>query len=279
MERAESRLYGLPCAESMEAPSSWISRAALSQGVGAPALLKYLQIRSDADIDMSIALADQAQLQKLCSLPRHHLEVSIRVLRNLVKSRCDPAEFLMYSKRRRLPRFRYCPHCLRDSVNPSLLIHWRFAAFRYCPLHACMLEERCHACKADVIGAVSLMHAGPDRRGLASLKYCAACGADLRAAPTLGRSEAFALLDQIDQVLIRNGRSVLAALFQGRVWLGEGPDERFGISKLRKINKMRIIPNAIEWHDTDLLKTEFAARMQERARQHEAELALRRRGE
>ncbi len=35
--------------------------------------------------------------------------------------------------------------------------------------------------------------------------------------------------------------------------------------------------NAIEWHDTDLLKTEFAARMQERARQHEAELALRRR--
>lgn len=273
MPSVNRQLYCLPCSQPMEAPSSWIARAALSQGVTTAELLEHLQINRDMDIDLGIVFADQERLREACGLPPHHLDLSIKILKNLVKSKCEASRFLLHSKSRGLPRFRYCPQCLHERIVPSLPIHWRFAAFRYCPDHSCMLEERCHACKADVAGAVSLVNAGPDRKGIAFLRHCTACGIDLRAVPSIGQSEAFSLMGRLEQDLMRNGRAVLAALYLGYVRDSRRPDVKSALSRLHRLDKMTLLPNKVEWNSTDFLKLKLVRRLQQHAQERDIDAA------
>lgn len=267
MNNLDHHLYCLPSSLSMEAPSSWISRAALSQGETTTALLDHLGINRDMDIDIAIALADQERIRKIGGLPEHHLDLSIRVLRNLVRSKCDLTRFLMQSNPRGQPRFRFCPYCLSWGPTPSFPIHWRFAAFRFCPDHDCMLEEQCHACKADINGAVSLINAGPKGSGIALLRQCTTCGADLRKVPVISQHEAFSLMGSMEQKLMRNGRAVLAALFTGRVVVSDTPGFNHGLSKLDKLDRMKLLPNSMEWNSTELLKRKLVRRFRQHAKE------------
>lgn len=66
MNPTPQRLYALPMSRFLEAPSSWLSRAALRQGISTYELLDYFGIDASdgADIDVAIVDADRKLTSK-----------------------------------------------------------------------------------------------------------------------------------------------------------------------------------------------------------------------
>lgn len=267
MTPTPQRLYALPMSRFLEAPSSWLSRAALRQGISTDELLDFFGINATDGIDIDVAIAhlDHAWLYKTCGLPPTLLMPSIRILRNLLIAKCEPKRFLMSNRQQ--PVFRFCPQCLEDQKTAYYPIHWRFAAFRFCPQHDCMLEERCPKCDAQIFGSVNLMQAGPGRQGIAFLWKCSICGADLRKAPVIRQSEVFKLTGQLEHQLMRNGRATLAALYVGDVYLRTEPAYVYELRKIQQLDLMGLIPNAKDWYPLDLLKKRVADRIKRRAKE------------
>lgn len=79
----------------------------------------------------------------------------------------------------------YCPSCLASDAIPHIRLIWRLSFIVCCPVHHCMLSDRCWRCGAPVIP--QRWRTGRLRvTGTSGILYCHACEADRREIPNAG---------------------------------------------------------------------------------------------
>lgn len=248
-----ANLVGVCHAIQFESPSSWITRAALGQGVPTPELASYLGWAARPDLDQTFAIMYSRGLPKDAAALAG-LEVARRVLIGYQRSGCRADRMFMAGQKRRwaksdnlLPtvrkrgQYRFCPACLQADMVPFMRQEWRFNCWRYCPKHLCLLEDCCPHCSAALELPVSLIGGGSKSRGVANLSYCVRCGGSLSAVTlkTLGPSgrggDSWAITH------LQNGRAAVAAMYYARVRVvGEAEDRP--LQHLRMLENIGLFP-------------------------------------
>lgn len=207
--------FGVPAPFDFEAPSSWLSRLALAQGCTLEELLEFLDLGFDGvDLDRSIHGKTLSELRRRCSLPHGAFAVAGGLMSGLRRVRLPWYALLTDSRER--PRFRYCPLCLKQRRLAHLDIHWRFADWRYCPDHNCLMEDACCKCGAAVSYPCDMAKSKAGRAGSASQGKCQACRSDLSAAvPCMINPTTSTALTELEACWLLNGRALLASLLKG----------------------------------------------------------------
>lgn len=183
MSRDSVLSSGVPLPFLMEAPSGWLSRLALSQGCTIQELLRFLNLRHDLDWDLQLHSDALAELRRKCGLTELAFALAELVVDGFHFAKLPRS--LLLSDSRGNARFRVCPGCLADPKTGGgvLLIYWRFADWRYCPRHRCLMEERCFACRSYIKSPVDMALTRAGVEGFASQRRCQSCAVDLATAP------------------------------------------------------------------------------------------------
>jgi hypothetical protein len=230
------RLYGIPPVGPYEPFSCWAGRLALSQGVKLTELEGFARCHLRGDIDFRIPPEVIRTLVRACGLPAQSFELPLHIFGALAEISSDGEPFLLRAGGR--PRFRLCAECLRCMRTPYLPLHWRFDCWHRCPLHSCLLEDRCPHCGAFLIFPVDQLSAGPGREGVAYLSQCMACGRLL----TDCKPVVVEHLEGFGEAYLENGRAVLAALFAGYLHCTDS-EGRQPLQRLMRLHKQRFIPS------------------------------------
>jgi hypothetical protein len=237
-----NHLVHAPAGQVDEAPASWLTRIALSQGITISDLLSTLP-SSGGDVDVAIQKPEfRVGLSKL-GLNVDALHAANAVFSNFRIGGLGPSRFLLFDGRR--PRYRFCPGCFSSMRQPYIPVHWRFTAWHYCPLHACAMVDACTNCGSKIVLPKSMTTAGPKGRGVAYLSYCLTCGYELSKVPTMAYSPKLVSASEswLDTRLA-NGRAVLAALYKGHVWLSaEG--KALPVRKLIELERRGMLPGKV----------------------------------
>ncbi len=216
--RQLSELVGLPKAQTFELPSSWLMRAALSQGARPKELLEFmgLSLRTGKSVDPDLRMMSEVGLSALRSAdPGAVLPVAGRIFSEL--RRLDPkGEVLLRGKCGRA-RARFCPLCLGNQAVPHIELHWRFGPWVHCPVHECLMEDACPHCHGFVFLPFDMAGSGAGNRGIAYLSECQHCGRRLRDVSPIQLKAM--QISEFDQCRMSNGRALMAALYQGRMWI------------------------------------------------------------
>jgi len=211
-----SQLAGLPRAEPFEAPSSWLTRAALSQAVTPLEFLRYMgfpkNVAERGDLDLALISPHGRRVLATADPTRVAFPVAERIFSNI--RTISPRWAILLHDAHGRSRFGYCVMCWRQAWVAYLPVHCRFATWRYCPLHGCLIEKACPHCGSPVVLPFDMASAGERKDGVAYLSLCAHCGKKLTAAQPL-MLEQLALTVPQRQAL-ENGRVLLAALYHGR---------------------------------------------------------------
>lgn len=230
-------LLGLCPAIQFESPSSWLTRAALSQGVAFTRLAEHLGWEVWRDLDRTFAMLYLTGLP--VGVPAiAGLEPARRVMLGLRESECEARQMLL--SKGKMSRYRFCPHCLRSDSTPHMRQHWRFSCWLDCTDHRCLLEDACPHCGAAVQLPFSLVNAGPQRRGVADLSDCVRCKRSLteaipRRLPPRGAGM---------RTRLRNGRAAVAAMYEGWFQVQGSPEKRW-LSDLSLLDRAGLIPHEI----------------------------------
>ena len=209
-----SQLVGVPPIEPFESFASWISRAALSQGVVVPDLLEHLGIKRKVDMDIGLTRRHIQHAANLTGQDQgrfwlvHHMFSTLRSF--------DPCgeKFLLFFDD--VPCYRYCPVCLHQQTVSHFPLHWRFCGWRHCPLHNCMMDDRCRNCGMHVRLPRNLMSGGPKKEGVAYLHQCFSCEYNLAAHWKSVNGTAFGdVVKPSERIAMDQGRAVLSALYHG----------------------------------------------------------------
>lgn len=214
-------IVGLPPVLPLEAPSSWVTRAALSQGASVDDFLDFLGFSSGPDFDVSFLSGNLRERVERCGLPKGTFVVARNLVLAALRVDRNGRRFLLRSKPKR-SRFRFCPRCISESPTAYLPVHCRFAPWRFCPEHDCLLEDACWSCLAPLDLPASLATCGPQHGIAAYLSQCIQCGKGLGKIQAVGVREDSTLLDHAELTLLQNGRATLAALSRGSMVLWNG---------------------------------------------------------
>jgi hypothetical protein len=251
-------LLNLPQCHPHESPSSWLTRIAISQGERLGEIMSLFELKSRGDIDLYLSTAPPQACDRF-GINLSNLLVSRRVLPALISSGLPVDRYLLHGSRGQ-PRYRFCPVCVRHAWNPTIPVHWRFSAWRYCPLHMCLMEDCCHNCKADLLLPVSQITCGPGKLGVDHLGRCMACSHSLWVMPIFINWEIF--LDLFGRNAVqkfKHGRSLLSALYFGNVKI-DGLASRLPLSVIRNMDEERTFLN-----NPDCLNSEY---IRERVRKY-----------
>ncbi|TDP72986.1 TniQ family protein [Roseateles toxinivorans] len=173
------QLAYVPTAAQGESPSSWITRAALSQGVRIRAFTNFLGWKFAYDWDQDI-LFTRAFGHEVATMPELvGLSEATNLISALLVARAFRGSHLLYRSSgagRSAPFSRYCVECLEEAVSPFFRVQWRFQNWRYCPKHECLLEDACPSCGIPPCLPISMMCAKRQGGILRSLKHCGKCG-------------------------------------------------------------------------------------------------------
>ncbi len=226
-------LRGLPVVLPFEAPASWISRAAQSQGVGAAIFLRFLRMSLDLDVDFHFLSRRFQGFATACGLDSKAFAEARKVMSTLRKVDAKGQGFLFRSGRS--ARYRFCPRCMAGQRTPHFTLQSRLEAWRCCPGHGCMMEDGCWRCGAAIELPFSPGIDGSRQSHCHSLAQCQCCGANHRNAPVASLEEASARFSDFELLVLSNGSSVPAALFQGRVVVAG--DRAYSILHLQQLWK------------------------------------------
>ncbi len=216
-----------------EAPASWLSRAAQSQGIGAGTLLRFLGIRPNLDVDFHFLSRRFRGIATACGLDSNAFAEARKVMGGLRKVDIKGEGFLFRSGRR--ARYRFCPRCISGRRTPYFSMESRLEAWRCCPDHACMMEDGCWRCGSEVELPFSPGIDGLRLPQCHSLAQCPRCGANHGDAPVAALWDANERFSEFELLVLFNGTSVPAALFQEKVVV-EG-DREYQLSHLRQLWK------------------------------------------
>lgn len=243
-------LVCVPQPEPFESPTSWLSRMALNQGVTVWEVLAYLKINIDGDDDLDIEFAVKVdeKVAQVCGLPLSSFSFMKHMFSQLRTIDANGSIFLLYYRKSAI--YRFCGRCLSEQQTSHLPVHWRFKAWRWCPLHNCLLNDRCPHCKSVLKMPKNLMDAGPQSKGVAYLSRCTTCDKSLTSKSRKTRfSERERSLKLIDHLLLSNGRALLAAIYKGEFCIGESP-HKYPLSQLCELEKNGQLPHGVMRYET-----------------------------
>lgn len=232
----------------LEAVSSWLSRLALSQGCSMRELLHFLDLRRDVDLDLVLRGEALEELRRRCSLPFDAFGFAELVMDGFHYAKLNTSRLL--TDQHEGPRFRYCPACIgrQGRAQGVMWIYWRFRDWRYCPVHLCLMEERCFRCRAQVRFPRDMASSQAGLDGYASQQRCQDCSADLSAAQAV-RVHLFApgQLSEREAVGLSAGRAFVATLG------GEGLEDTCNLrpSLQRLMLTSALLPHPRQWRMTE----------------------------
>jgi len=207
-------LVGVPLIEPFESFASWITRAALSQGVLVSEFLEHLGIKRKVDMDIGLTRRHIQHAAKLTGQNParfwlvHHMFSALRSIDT------HGENFLMFFGE--VPCYRYCPVCLHEQSVSHFPLHWRFRGWRHCPLHNCMMDDRCKRCGLHVRLRRNLMTGGIKREGVAYFHHCYGCEHNLSTHwKEVNGSACGDILKSSERIAMDQGRAVLSALYHG----------------------------------------------------------------
>jgi hypothetical protein len=246
-----SRLAGLPPVLPLEAPSSWLTRAALSQGVDFKLLLQFFGIDRQADSDLAF-LSDRFPLiAAQCGFLGGEFRCVRRMVESLKALGPRGRRLLLRGERGRA-RFRICPVCVGEQPTPYLPFHCRFTVWRYCVVHDCMLEDACWKCGAAIELPVTLATGRAAKLECAYISQCIRCGSSLGKAAPVFVDGSPPRLSAIERLLMANGRATLAALVHRRVeFKGHAP---LGIAALARLERMGLLGSRGAFPSAEVLR-------------------------
>jgi hypothetical protein len=223
-------LYGVPQPIPMESPSSWLTRAALSQAVSPVQLTRLFKVRGSVDFDLELTDAVVKRISVICKFNPSIFQFSQHMFGGV--SSIDPDGRMLLLKDKDGPLYRYCPVCLKEQSIKHFPVHWRFLSWRYCPLHFCLMEDQCRKCKFKIRLPAHLMNAGKDQGGIAYLHQCLKCDEYLSGhwASVLDAMKR-PILTPFEKSILVIGRSVVSAIYH-RKFSYEGGDKVFSINFL-----------------------------------------------
>lgn len=243
-------LLNTPCIEFMESPASWLSRVALSQHVPLREVRRVFGLPNTRELDFFFAGRSISKIvsrkidQRAPEWQQSNIAWRFRaiesVLRHLRYIDQRGRRYLLGSRAK--PEYRYCPVCLAGDRVPYFRIEWRFRCWHWCPLHQCLLKDKCSACDSRIVLPIDMINAGKDEAGVALLDRCMACEhhlslnwqAELNSIPQ-------EQLTSLEHCLLMNGRAVLSAMKFG--YMFEGNTTRVDtLHRLRRFERLRLIP-------------------------------------
>lgn len=207
--------YGVPPPFQFEAPSAWLTRLACSQGVGTlDELLHFLGLPTGVDLDWHLQGEALAELRQRCHLPPRSFAVASRLMEGAGLSGIGLGKLLLTSKDGEA-RFRFCPCCLAARRVPYLDIHWRFACWRWCPVHDAMLYDACPVCVVPLQHPTLIERTPAGRVGHASLVRCTHCSERFSGVQAQQFAcESVLALGKTERLWLVNGRAMVAALYK-----------------------------------------------------------------
>lgn len=250
------KLVNVPAVMPFESIASWISRFAFSQGISLSTLLKKMDIAGNSDIDFIEIHKDPFINENLDSDSLKRLKFSRKMMRS-AQATGLPEEDCFLSDERGRPRYRYCPVCLHVEKRAVYFqLHWRFVMWRYCPLHDCLMYDRCYRCNCYLVFPLNLLKPGHGKQGMPNLRHCASCGASLsRQWKYVYRSLNKIELDVHDRLLLNNGRAFLSAMDKGILYYRhKSVVRRLGFT--RQLKRMFLLPGQAFDHRFNQLHTQ-----------------------
>lgn len=242
----QDRLVNVPTPEPFEAASSWLARLAVSQGASLWELLQFLQLPRRADLDRFLCGGQIARLRTVCGLPEAALALHDRIMTSL-NSMSPVGDRYLALAGLNGSRFRYCPLCMGEMRTTHFQIHWRFIAWRWCPIHDCLLEDSCPECEAIIVLPADLAESNAGRLGYASLNRCQSCGYRLNdARPCYLQNGSFRRVSEMEELCLKNGRALLAALYHG--WFAiKNRHGRLALPRFIEIEQAGVLPLRLNW--------------------------------
>lgn len=181
-----------------------------------PELLRFLNLPTEVDLDWYLSGPQLQDLLRRCKLPDHSFGISDRLMSGIGASRLGAKQFLLAGKKG-VARFRYCPCCLAERRVAHLDIHWRFKAWRWCPVHACLLLDACPECDGLLEHPCLIESTKAARAGHASLARCLHCSMLLSDEDLQSLAEeSMKALSSVERLWLTNGRALLSALVHRR---------------------------------------------------------------
>jgi hypothetical protein len=235
------KLVNVPNHEFMESPSSWLTRVALRQVVSPKELARYFGVKVGVDGEMAFAKRTLRKLAAEFTDATGSFEEVDLLMGRLLK--LDPYGERYLLRYRSVAFHRYCAACLATDRVKYFRLEWRFKCWRWCPLHECLLRERCPHCDHMVQLPRDMLEAGKDGWGVATLDHCLQCGEFL----TKGWQDDVSNLSEDwitawEQVLLSNGRATLATLARGKLQI-RGDNKERGFMHLKNIERLGYLPH------------------------------------
>lgn len=240
-----NRLVNVPQPELFESASCWLSRLALSQGASLNDLSEYFGLSRDADLDQSLRGELLSNLRRLCGLSDAALFVHERIVSSL--DTMSPAAEKYLIRGRNKAGFRYCPLCIKEMRTPHFPIHWRFIAWRWCPVHDCLLEDACHQCGKEPTLPIDIAASKAGRLGYALLNRCGECAARLSdVIPCHLQEGDLRRVSDREDLILANGRALLAALYHGWFHI-KGRSARMDLGQIQKVERHGALAVCLTW--------------------------------
>ena len=193
------------------------------------------------DCEMTLARSSFEELATKITMTAGSFKMVDSVMGRLRKIDPNGERYLL--RHRSVAYHRFCAACLATDKTKYFRLEWRFKCWRWCPIHSCMLWERCPHCGKVVTLPGDMYSAGPDGLGIATLDRCLHCAELLT---TGWQAFVDSLADNVttpwEQVLIKNGRSALAALASGRLCI-QGEQKTYSFTQLKKIERLGYLPH------------------------------------
>lgn len=254
---SNAQLLGVPRPFDFEAVSAWLPRLALSQGSALSEVAEFLGVDLGRDIDRKVIGEKLSHVRTVCSLPDSAFAISEQIMQSLDLMKPIGDQFMAKRGSSR-PRFRFCVCCLSEMTTPYFPIHWRFIAWRRCPLHDCLLEDACPHCGAPIVLPTCIQQSAAGRAGYAGLDRCLSCAKRLSSAPPCSlQVGGVRLVNQWEDQQMANGRALLAALVK-RSFRVEGRGVTFRLRSLADVRSKRAFPERFDWLSPDMLRMRAA---------------------
>lgn len=254
---SDAQLLGVPMPFDFEPLSAWLPRLALSQGSALPEVAKFLGIDLRRDVDRVVIGDELSRVRRTCVLAQSAFAVSEQIMQSLDLMKPVGDQFMAKRMSGR-SRFRFCACCLSEMATPHFPIHWRFIAWRWCPLHDCLLEDTCPHCSAPVLLPTCIQSSASGRAGYGGLDRCQSCTKRLtNVAPCRLQVDSVRLVNQWEDQQLANGRALLAALVR-RSYRIEGRSATYRLRSLAELKRTRAFPQRFDWLTPNQLRRRIA---------------------
>lgn len=210
MDVLKQRFFAVPSAGEAEAPTSWLVRAAASQGERLESFSKMLGFDGVRNLERQFVKSAPRHIAKVCGLPSYAFDLSFRLLDQAFKMELVYPLLLTHSGR---ARFRFCPVCLKQQRTPFFPVHWRFDAWRMCYEHKCLMEDVCPHCANFICDPPCMMSKKTNKGGYSFVSQCPHCYKLLwETSPVHLDSVSERIVSTKNRVQLKNGNAFLSAL-------------------------------------------------------------------